>query len=140
MKRFWHTVITVILLGSLTFDYTPKDGFRLTSVYAQAGNVVTISWTPPTQYTDTSPLLEQDLDFYTFYCNGIMVKQIDSIIGTYSNVVDLTGLPTADYVCHLTVTALPIIPNAATESGASNTINFTIGPRVPMAPAGLSST
>lgn len=139
MKRSMKILIAIILIGSLTFNYE-RDGFFLTAAYAQAGGVLTINWGPPTEYTDGAPLLEQDLDFYTFYCNGVEIKQIDSVIGNTSDLVDLTGLASGNYTCHLTVTALPIVPNLGAESGPSNTINFTIGPRVPMAPVGLTSS
>lgn len=119
--------VALFLLGTLTFDY--DAGFKLKAAYAQAAGALTISWTPPTQYTDNAPLLEQDLDYYTFSCNGTELKQIDSVIGTRSDVINLTALPTGSYTCHLTVTT-----NAGSESGPSNTVNFTIGPRVPMAP------
>jgi len=138
MKRLLQWTVAVILLASLTLDF--EDGFQLKAAYAQATGALTISWSPPTEYTDGAPLLEQELDLYTFYCNGSTVKEIDMAIGVHSDVVDLTGLPTGSYTCHLTTTTLPIPPNAGAESGPSNEINFTIGPRVPMAPAGLSST
>ena len=132
-KRPLKLLIAVVLLGSLTLDL--DRGFYLKAAYAQSTGTLTISWIPPTQYTDGYPLPEQALDFYTFYCNGAWVKEIDSIIGTRSDVVDTSGLASGDYTCHLTVTTL-----LAAESGPSNTINFTIGPRVPMAPANLTSS
>jgi len=132
MKRLLQWIVAVSLLASLTIDY--DRGFTLRAAYAQQAGSLTISWTPPSQYTDGAPLLEQELDFYTLYCNGSEVKQIDMVIGDHTDVVDLTGLPTGDYACQLTTTTL-----LAAESGPSNSINFTIGPRVPMAPAGLSS-
>lgn len=83
-----------------------------------------ISWTPPTQNTDGSVLLEQDLDFYTFYCDGLAYQSFDSIIGTNTAVISLDGLTEGTHICDLRVTAL----NGA-ESGPSNSVNFTIGPR-----------
>ncbi len=128
------TVIAVLLLGSLTVQY--HDGnLRLNSAYAQVGGILTISWTPPTQYTDGFPLLEQELDFYTFYCNGAQVKQFDSIIGTRSNDVDISGLASGDYICQLTVTSL-----LGAESGPSGDLNFTIGVRIPGSPVGLTKS
>ena len=140
MKRLIQLVIVSILLSSLTFKFGTEGGFALKAAFAQTGGILTINWQPPTMYTDGSALIEQDLDFYTFYCNGAELKQINSIIGTYTNGVDVTGLSEGGYTCHITVTTVPIVPNVGTESGPSNTINFTIGPRVPMAPAGLIST
>ncbi len=132
MKRFLQWTLALLLLGSLTFDY--ERGFHLKAAYAQATGSLTLSWTPPAFYTDGFPLLEQDLDFYTLYCNDVPVKQIDSIIGTSTDVLDLTTFASGDYACNLSVTDLP-----GAESGRSNDINFTIGPRVPGTPANLTS-
>ena len=132
-KRPLKLFIAVVLLGSLTLDL--DRGFYLKAAYAQSTGTLTISWTPPTQFTDGFPLVEQELDFYTFYCNGARVKEIDSIIGTATDDIDLSGFQSGNYTCHLTATTL-----LASESGPSNTINFTIGPRVPMAPANLTSS
>ena len=93
----------------------------------------TISWTPPAFNTDGSVLLEQDLDFYTVYCDGVPLVSIDVIIGTHSAVISLDALTEGSHACVLTVTALN-----GQESAPSNTVNFTIGPRVPMPPTGLT--
>ncbi len=134
MKQRWKALIAAVLLGSLTLDWQ-GPGFTVAIVHAQADGTLHISWTPPTEYTDGAPLLEQDLDFYTFYCDGGSVAVIDSVIGTRSADVSTNALAQGNHTCHLTVTSLQ-----AAESGPSNEINFTIGPRVPMAPAGLSLT
>jgi hypothetical protein len=133
MKHYIRGMVVLALLASVTLQYT-GSGFLLSAAQAQATGSIDISWEPPTEYTDGVALLEQDLDFYTLYCNDAELKQIDAIIGTHADTVDLTSLPTGDYTCHLTTTSLE-----AQESGPSNTINFILGPRVPMAPAGLSS-
>ena len=133
VKRVMQWVVSVLLLSTITLDY--DRGFTLNAAYAQDSGALTISWTPPVQYTDGAPLLEQELDFYTFYCNGVSIKVIDSVIGTSTDIVDTTGLVSGDYTCRLTTTTL-----LAAESGPSNSINFTIGPRVPMAPANLTSS
>lgn len=138
MNKWMKLLIAAALVGSITLQFD-RGGFMLTAAYAQSGAALTIMWSPPTQYEGGTPLDEQDLDFYTLYCNNAEVKQIDSVIGTTSDVVDLTGFITGNYACNLTVTAIPIPPNVGAESGPSNDINFTIGPRVPMAPADLSS-
>lgn len=132
MKRIIQIMVWAVLLSSLIVQY--DDGrLKLSTAYAQSNGVLTIGWTPPLAYTDGFPLIEQELDFYTFGCNGLsatLEKEIDSIIGTRSDAVDISGLPSGDYTCQLTVTSL-----LGAESGPSNSINFTIGARVPMAPA-----
>jgi hypothetical protein len=132
MKRL-RLLAVMLLLGGLTFDY--ERGFYITAAYAQAGGTLTISWSPPTEYTDGFPLLEQDMDFYTFSCNGSQLKVIDLVVGTYSDIVDVSGLSSGSYTCHLTITSLE-----AVESGPSNTINFTINARTPGSPAGLTTS
>jgi len=90
-----------------------------------------ISFVPPTEWENGDELLEQDLDFYSMYCNGAAEPFVilDSIIGTHSRVVDFAPLGEGTHVCHLTVTALN-----GEESGPSNTENFTVGPRTPGSP------
>ncbi len=127
-------LVTLIFVASLTvqFDFGSNRLQLLAQAHAQAGGILPISWTPPTQYTDGFPLLEQELDFYTFYCGAIAIKQINVIIGTWADNVDISSMASGAYVCHLTTTSLEGI-----ESGPSNTINFTIGARTPGNPAGL---
>lgn len=134
MKIRWNLLAVVFLLAALSVEYD-NGRFNLTAAHAQVAGVLTINWTPPTAYTDNFPLPEQDLDYYTFYCNGLSVKQFDSIIGTWTNDVDVSGLASGDYVCQLRVTDI-----VGTESGPSNDLNFTIGPRIPGNPANLTSS
>jgi len=96
-----------------------------------------ISWTPPTEYENGDPLLEQELDFYSLYCNGdaAPLATIDSIIGTRTAVVSFSSLGEGTHTCHLTVTALN-----GEESVPSNTANFTVGPRTPGAPTNFVIT
>jgi hypothetical protein len=101
-----------VLLAALTFGYDR-----------------TVEWEPPTQYENGDALLEQDLDFYTLYCNAQPFVTIDSIIGQRTAIVDFGPLGEGTHECYLTVTALN-----GMESAPSNTANFTVGPRTPMAP------
>lgn len=87
----------------------------------------TVSWTPPTQYEDGATLLEQDLDFYTFYCDGNRIVDLDSIVGTWTAIIAFTEPGT--YVCGLTVTDLN-----GEQSDLSNTKVFMKGPRKPRPP------
>lgn len=116
--KYFARAIVLIGLASLTFAFD--------------GNV---SWEPPTQYTNGDPLLEQDLDYYTMYCDGQPLTTIDSIIGQRTAVVDLTPLGEGTHDCTLTVTTLN-----GQESAHSNVASFTVGPRVPGAPTTLVIT
>jgi hypothetical protein len=109
-------VIALLLVSTLVFSL---DG--------------TVSWTPPVEYVDGTPLLEQELDFYTLYCDDVVVATIDNVIGQRSAVVDMSALTEGSHTCALTVTALN-----GQESGYSNIVNFTVGPRVPGVPADLT--
>jgi hypothetical protein len=107
-----------LLLGSLTFAVDR-----------------TVEWVPPTEYENGDPLLEQELDFYTLYCNSEPFVTIDSVIGDRTAIVNFSPLGEGTHECYLTVTALN-----GEESGPSNTANFTVGPRTPMAPANFVIT
>ena len=114
MKRIkW--ILPAILVGSL--------------VFAWEGNV---SYIPPIANTDGTLLLEQELDYYTLYCEDIAVGTIDSIIGQRTVLFDFGGLASGNHSCNLTVTNL-----AGIESAYSEPYVFTIGPRTPNAPTGL---
>lgn len=132
MKRVLQVIIAAVLLGSLSLQYD-TTGVSLRAAYAQAGGILGIDWTPPTTYTDGVPLLEQDMDFYTFFCNGVPMKTIDLVVGTYHDDVDISQWPSNDYTCHLTITSL-----LGQESDPSNTVNFTIGARKPGTVTGLT--
>ena len=111
MKRAILRATVILLLASLTVQ---ADTF-------------TVSWLPPTQYEDNSALLEQDLDYYTLYVDGISTIFYDSIPGSYSQLH--TIVPAGTYSLTLTVTTLEGV-----ESGHSNAKAFTVGPRTPQPP------
>jgi hypothetical protein len=111
-KKIAKFSILAVLLGSLTFAYDRS-----------------VSWTPPDAYENGDPLLEQDLDFYTLYCNAQPFATIDNVVGTNTATIDFSPLGEGTHTCYLTVTALNGL-----ESDPSNTQNFTVGPRKPGAP------
>lgn len=90
-----------------------------------------ICWTPPTQFVNGDPLLEQDLDFYTLYINGAEIMSFDSIVGTWCIVY--TTHTEGTYEAQLTVTHI----NGMT-SDLSTPRSFTLGPRQPKAPSNLT--
>jgi hypothetical protein len=98
---------------------------------------VNLAWDPPTQYENGDALLEQELDFYSLFCNGDAVPfaTIDSVIGTNTAIVNFSPLGEGTHTCHLTVTALN-----GQESDPSNDANFTVGPRTPGAPTNFVIT
>lgn len=98
----------------------------LASASASAETFI-VTWTPPTQYEDSTPLLEQDLDYYTLFLDGVPTTSFDSIVGTWT--VDLTVTVPGTYDVQLTVTDIN-----GQESVLSNTHVFTVGPRIPKAP------
>lgn len=103
--------IALLMLASITFAFDES-----------------ISWTPPTFYTNGTALLEQDLDYYTLYCDGNKLVELDSIIGTWTATISFPDTP-GTYTCWLTTTTL-----LGVESSASNVKIFTNQPRTPMAP------
>lgn len=111
MRKNIVRAIALLCLASITLAYDRQ-----------------ISWVPPTFYTNGEPLLEQDLDFYTVYCDGAQLVVIDSIIGTVTATVDLPSSE-GTHVCHMTVTTL-----TGVESDPSNELVFTNQLRAPAAP------
>lgn len=111
MKRAMQIIVACVLLGSLTIQ----------------ADTLTITWLPPTQYTDNSTLLEQDLDHYTLYVDGVSTIFYDSVPGSYSQLH--TIVPAGTYELTLTVTTLEGV-----ESGPSNVKVFTVGSRTPKPP------
>jgi hypothetical protein len=93
---------------------------------AQAATL-TLTWTPPTEYEDGTPLFEQDLDYYTVHINGQPVANLAVVVGTWTADIVITAPGTHDV--NMTVTDL----NGET-SVFSNTQVFTVGPRTPKAP------
>jgi hypothetical protein len=111
-----------------------KIGLRLGAVILLLSGLVfgvdqSVTWVPPDAYENGDPLLEQDLDFYTLYCNGQPYSTIDNVIGQNTALIDFGPLGEGTHECYLTVTALN-----GMESAPSNTANFTVGPRTPGAP------
>lgn len=111
MKKYWVRAIALVLLASITFA---TDN--------------TIRWVPPVFYTNGVPLLEQDLDFYTLYCDGSVLQVIDSVIGTRTEQVHLPKTE-GNHICYLTVTTL-----VGVESAPSNDYSFSNLPLIPAAP------
>ncbi len=122
MKSLVQLFVAVILLGSLTVQFAPAQS---QTIACDLG--CTISWTPPTEYEDGAQLLEQELDFYSWYCDANHIMDFDVIIGTWT--VDLTFGAPGTYMCSLTVTSLE-----GEESGFSNELVFLKGPRTPRPP------
>ena len=122
MMTYLRAAILFILLGALTLS-TAQDAPQ------------NISWTPPTHYTNGWVLYEQDLDFYTLYCNYQEFLVIDNIVGQHTHMVDFSPLGEGTHTCYLTVTDI----NGA-ESDPSNTANFTVGPLKPGVPQNFAIT
>lgn len=108
MKRILQGIMAVVLLGSLTVQ---ADTFIL-------------SWTPPAENEDGTPLLEQELDFYTVYVDSMPVVNLDVIIGTWTAQIIITKPGT--WPVYMTVTNLH-----GKESRPSNQLLFTVGSPIP---------
>ena len=108
MKRISQLAIAAILLGSITVQ---ADTFRL-------------SWTPPTENEDGTPLLEEELDFYTVYVDSMPIVHLDVIIGTWT--ADITITQPGTWPVYMTVTNFH-----GKESKPSNQLLFTVGSPTP---------
>ena len=90
----------------------------------------TLTWQPPTEYEDDTPIGPGELETYTLICGGLNVQfPGDTTSGVYD-------FPPGSYDCVLTVTAT----NGET-SMPSNQVSFTIAqppPPAPKAPTNLT--
>jgi len=124
--RWIAALLVAIGMGLLTLDWTDV-GAQNASPTVACDSGCTLKWQPPTSYTDGTMLIEQDLDFYSFYCDDAHVMDFDAIVGTWQ--ADITFTQSGHYICGLTTTTLKGV-----ESELSNTLTFTKGPRVPRPP------
>ena len=116
MKIFIR-IIALLILSPLVFAVETK----------------TFNWIPPTQNTDGTPLTDAEISSYNIFCNTILLA---NVLNTGATDTFTSGpLPTGAYICFATT-----IATNGEESGASNSINFTVDPSVPEAPGGFSVT
>ena len=88
MRKFIIRATALLALASITFAFPGVVGY-----------------TPPDTYTNDTPLLEQDLGYYTHFCDGIPLTEIDSIIGTRAADVEFPDTP-GEHTCWFTVTTI----------------------------------
>lgn len=105
--------------------------FLLTCAPAVYADDFQICWTPPTEFVNGDPLLEQDLQSYDLYINDQNVMTFAAIVGTWC--VTYTTHVEGTYTVDMTVTHV----NGQT-SDRSNQQVFTLGPRRPKAPSNLT--
>ncbi len=126
MKRFFIRLFVLVLVSSpVVFAYQNK----------------TFSWTPPTQNTDGSPLLDSEISSYNIFCAEIGAPQA-TLLGTVTNTGNTTqwtspdgSLPPGTYDCFATT-----LRNDGAESERSNTVNFSVPQSTPSRPTGFSVT
>ena len=83
-----------------------------------------VCWEPPTSYEDGSPLLEQNLSYYTLYVDDTELVSFNVVVGTWCYIITIQAPGT--YVAEMTVT-----DTAGQTSVRSNQATFTIGPPTP---------
>lgn len=91
-----------------------------------------IRWTPPTEYEDGSALFEQDINHYVLYCNGSVLRNVPSIIGTYSTTVTTAELGSGTSVCGMST--VTVESGVEIESILSNEVSFSLGHRTAKPP------
>ena len=91
----------------------------------------TFTWVPPTQNTDSTPLLDSEIASYNIYCNAVLLGNAPNTGGTDTWLSP--PLPQGSYTCHATT-----IATNGEESDASNVVNFTVDPSKPEAPSNFS--
>jgi len=90
----------------------------------------TFKWTPPTTYTDDTPLAQEDIREYVIECNGEELATIpNQPLNTDTYEAPPGTFPPGNYTCvGFTVTTQGI------SSDASNPVNFTVAPGQPSPP------
>lgn len=119
----------MLMLGfiGLTIDVEPLSLAHAQTAATQCDSICTISWVPPTQRTDGTAFDESEIDYYSWYCNGEHLLDLDAVMGTWQAEIVFTTPGT--YECALTVVDL-----GGRESEQSNTKSFIKGVAKPMAP------
>jgi len=126
MKRGFIRLLVLLLVSSpVVFAYQNK----------------TFLWTPPTQNTDGSPLLDSEISAYNIFCAESAAASA-TLLGTVTNTGNTNqwtspdgSLPPGTYDCFATT-----LRNDGAESGRSNTVNFTVPVSTPEPPTGFSVT
>lgn len=114
MKR----AIPLLLLAALTFDVQPQ---ALPTSYI-------VTFVPPTEYVDGTPLNEADIDHYSVYCDGSYIKDVPNDFSRQFTLGLDDRLAPGSHTCGLSDTV------AGIESVLSNTKDFPLGQRTPGAP------
>jgi len=119
------TIVAIIVASPVLFAYQNK----------------TFTWTPPTQNTDGSPLIDSEISSYSIFCAEVNATQA-TLLGTVTNTGNTNqwtspdgSLPPGTYDCFATT-----VRNDGAESGRSNTINFSVPQATPAPPTGFSVT
>jgi len=101
----------------------------------------TFMWTPPTQNTDGSPLIDSEIASYNIFCAEVNAPSA-TLLGTVTNTGNTSqwtspdgSLPPGTYDCFATT-----VRNDGAESGRSNTVNFSVPQATPDPPTGFSVT
>ena len=117
----FHTLIlgVVILVGLCVWRDAKAETFE-------------VCWMPPTQFENGEPLLEGDLDYYTLYVDQQELLNVDAIVGQWCAYFEVTVEGT--YFMTMTVTHI----NGQTSRQSDNPVPFTLGPRTPATPTGLT--
>ena len=100
----------------------------------------TFDWTPPTEYEQTqyqidnglpaSPLAQAQIASYDIECDGVLLVNIPNTpLDTDSYMAPAGTFAVGDHACE----AFTIATDGA-RSVASNTVNFTVVPGIPMPP------
>lgn len=90
----------------------------------------TFTFTPPSQYTDGTPLPQSMIASYDIECDGsLLVNLLNVPLQTDTYQAPAGTFATGDHACQaFTVTT------EGSRSGPSNTVNFTVAPGIPGAP------
>lgn len=107
-----------------------RPGFLLGALLGLSFAVyaATLSWTPPTQRQDGTPLSLSELAEYRLYCGkpGEPREYIEAIAAPETSLFADNLLPNGSWSCVLTA-----VDTEGRESAASNVLDFTVGEEPP---------
>ena len=112
--KYARLILTLLLVSSITFAIGEK----------------TFNFTPPSTYTDGSPLPQTSIASYDIECDALLLANVPNVpLNTDSYFAPAGTFATGNHACQaFTVTTEGV------RSGPSNTVNFTVDPGVPSPP------
>lgn len=94
----------------------------------------TFTWTPPTTYTDGTPLPQEKIAAYEIQCDGALLATVPNVpLNT-----DRYDAPPGTFAVGEHTCVAFTVTTEGEKSGPSGAVNFTVAPGVPNPPANFA--